>query len=72
MSTESVCYRHSGKDAYISCQRCERPICPECMRDASVGFQCPECITKGAKSVRQPRTAAGGAIPAARVRRPGS
>ncbi|MEG9224512.1 rhomboid family intramembrane serine protease [Aeromicrobium sp. Sec7.5] len=63
MSTESVCYRHSGKDAYISCQRCERPICPECMRDASVGFQCPECITKGAKSVRQPRTAAGGAIP---------
>lgn len=64
MSAESVCYRHPDRDAYISCQRCERPICPECMRDAAVGFQCPGCITQGAKSVRQPRTAAGGAIPA--------
>lgn len=63
MSAESVCYRHSDREAYISCQRCERPICPECMRDASVGFQCPACITKGAKAVRQPRTAAGGALP---------
>lgn len=63
MSAESVCYRHPDREAYISCQRCERPICPECMRDAAVGFQCPGCITQGAKSVRQPRTTAGGAIP---------
>ncbi len=63
MSAESVCYRHPDREAYISCQRCERPICPECMRDASVGFQCPECLAKGAKSVRQPRTVAGGALP---------
>ncbi len=63
MSSPSVCYRHPDREAFISCQRCERPICPECMRDASVGFQCPECITKGAKSVRQPRTVAGGAVP---------
>lgn len=33
------------------------------MRDASVGFQCPACVAEGAKTVRQPRTIAGGAIP---------
>jgi len=32
------------------------------MRDASVGFQCPSCIAEGAKSVRTPRTMAGGAV----------
>ncbi|WP_332667831.1 rhomboid family intramembrane serine protease, partial [Aeromicrobium sp.] len=58
------CYRHPDREAYISCQRCERLICPECMNDASVGFQCPSCIAEGAKSVRAPRTLAGGAVTA--------
>ncbi|MFL6088812.1 MAG: rhomboid family intramembrane serine protease [Aeromicrobium sp.] len=57
------CYRHPGRDANIRCQRCERPICTDCMRDAAVGFQCPSCVAEGSKSVRQPRTVAGGAIP---------
>jgi membrane associated rhomboid family serine protease len=34
------------------------------MRDAAVGFQCPTCVAEGRKSVRQPRTMAGGAISA--------
>jgi membrane associated rhomboid family serine protease len=58
------CYRHPDREAYISCQRCERLICPECMNDASVGFQCPSCIAEGAKSVRSARTIAGGAVSA--------
>lgn len=58
------CYRHPDREAYISCQRCERLICPECMNDASVGFQCPTCLAEGAKSVRAPRTIAGGAVSA--------
>ena len=58
------CYRHPDREAYISCQRCARLICPECMNDASVGFQCPSCVIEGAKSVRAPRTLAGGAVSA--------
>ena len=61
-AVEQRCYRHADREAYISCQRCERLICPECMRDASVGFQCPECIAEGRKSVRAPKTITGGAI----------
>jgi membrane associated rhomboid family serine protease len=58
------CYRHPDREAYISCQRCERLICPECMNEASVGFQCPSCIAAGAKAVRAPRTIAGGLVSA--------
>ena len=55
-----VCYRHAGRESHIRCQRCDRPICPECMRDAAVGFQCPSCIKEGARSTRQAVGAYGG------------
>lgn len=57
------CYRHPGRETYISCQRCNRPICPDCMHQASVGYQCPECVREGSRRVRVPRTAAGGLLP---------
>jgi membrane associated rhomboid family serine protease len=55
-----TCYRHPDRETYIRCQRCERPICPDCMRDAAVGFHCPSCIAEGAKTMRTARTPYGG------------
>src|SRR3977135_2820792 len=57
------CYRHSNFETYVRCVRCDRPICPQCMHSASVGFQCPECVHAGTRTVRRPRTAFGGLMP---------
>lgn len=60
MAGVPVCYRHTDRESHIRCQRCERPICPDCMRDAAVGFQCPSCIDEGRRSTRQAQAPYGG------------
>ena len=55
-----TCYRHPGRQTYVRCSRCQRYICPDCMRDAAVGHQCVECVRADARTVRAPRTHFGG------------
>jgi membrane associated rhomboid family serine protease len=59
-SVVPVCYRHPKRETYLRCVRCDRPICPECLREAPVGYQCPECVAEGRRTVRQSRTIFGG------------
>ena len=43
-----VCPRHPDRVSYVRCQRCGRPVCPECQRPAPVGIQCVDCVNEEA------------------------
>src|SRR5690349_4926673 len=66
-SAVTTCYRHPKVESHVRCTRCDRYICPDCMREAAVGHQCVECVKEGARSVRQARTVFGGRIAAVPV-----
>ena len=55
-----TCYRHPGRETYLSCVRCGKPACPECLREAPVGHQCVDCIKQSGRTVRQPTGVFGG------------
>jgi membrane associated rhomboid family serine protease len=57
-----TCYRHPERETYVRCTRCDRPICPDCMVEASVGFQCPECVREGNRDLRHAKGRFGGAV----------
>ena len=56
----NTCFRHTDSEAYVSCGRCDRKICPDCMISAPVGFQCPECVASA--NVLVPKTKFGGSF----------
>jgi membrane associated rhomboid family serine protease len=62
-SAPPTCYVHPARLAGSVCRRCNRPICPECMTEAPVGWQCRRCVREGARQspVRRWQPARGGA-----------
>jgi membrane associated rhomboid family serine protease len=58
--TPPTCYRHPDRETWVSCVRCERNACPDCLRQAAVGQQCVECVRDSSQGAAQPRTAFGG------------
>jgi len=55
----AVCARHPDRATGLTCVRCGRPACPECLREASVGYQCVDCVAQGGQNVRRAATVAG-------------
>ncbi len=58
----NVCFFHPDRPAYIQCQRCDRPVCPECQITAPVGFHCPSCVQQAAARRPIQRTQFGAAV----------
>lgn len=65
-SAAPVCPRHPDRPSYVRCQRCGRPVCPECQRPAAVGVQCVDCVAEANRNVRSPRTALGAPVTSGR------
>ncbi|SEP51937.1 rhomboid family intramembrane serine protease [Amycolatopsis saalfeldensis] len=47
------CWWHPNRPTGLSCARCGRPACPDCLREAAVGFQCTDCVHTGTRQQRQ-------------------
>ena len=47
------CYRHPAVVTGVHCTRCGKPICPDCMTTAPVGYQCPDCVDSARKEFKQ-------------------
>ncbi|MGH3980530.1 MAG: rhomboid family intramembrane serine protease [Pseudonocardiaceae bacterium] len=55
----AVCVRHPDRPTGLRCTRCDRPSCPQCLREASVGYQCVDCVAYGRRTQRYGTTIAG-------------
>ncbi len=57
-----VCPRHPDRPSYVRCQRCERPVCPECQRPAAVGVHCVDCVREATRAAPRTRTVLGAPV----------
>ena len=55
-----TCYRHPDRETWVSCVRCGRHACPDCLRQAAVGQQCVECVRGAGRAGRAAKTVFGG------------
>ncbi|GAA5105894.1 rhomboid family intramembrane serine protease [Haloechinothrix salitolerans] len=50
--TMNTCWWHPDRQTGLRCARCERPACPECLREASVGYHCVDCVHSARKQAK--------------------
>ncbi len=55
----AACARHPDRPTRLQCTRCGRPACPDCLREASVGYHCVDCVAEATRSAPRWRTVAG-------------
>jgi membrane associated rhomboid family serine protease len=65
--TPPTCYRHPDRETWVSCVRCGKPACPDCLREAAVGQQCVDCVREGGQGTRQARTSLSRRLPGGAV-----
>lgn len=60
-TTLPTCYRHDDRETRLSCSRCGRPVCVDCVSAAPVGQLCRECATPepGARVISSRQIATG-------------
>lgn len=54
-----ACVRHPDRPTGLRCTRCDRPACPDCLREAPVGYQCVDCVGEARRTARRGTTVAG-------------
>lgn len=52
MTGQQTCSWHPDRPTALSCSRCGRSACPDCLRSAPVGQHCVECVAREAATVR--------------------
>lgn len=70
MAEKYACFYHPDRETRVTCGRCERPLCPDCVQHGATGVRCRDCITlspreRGLANPRQIRNAALAALPTA-------
>ncbi|MFR9728025.1 rhomboid family intramembrane serine protease [Saccharopolyspora sp. MS10] len=58
-SPQPACARHPDRPTGLRCTRCDRPACPDCLREASVGYHCVDCLAQSGRAGREAVTVAG-------------
>lgn len=41
----ALCMNHPNSETNVRCSRCDNYICTDCMKSASIGYQCPSCAS---------------------------
>lgn len=44
MKPMPTCYRHPDRPTRLSCGRCGKPLCADCVQHGPVGIRCRECL----------------------------